>query len=353
MPYKDEVKKREANRRAQKKRRSSPESKEKVQRTEWLRHKNSRAARNRKNESYNRKSGYLERPKGKRARPTINVPEEDKALLQSLGSANNRYIYFSQECEFTWNEFEAEIKRLFPDVASNLLQEEWRPHTSHGRKWQFWSDKNGDPCFVVSRNNGIGLDDLHKLTAEFKGYIAAHSKRSPILRSEDGWDGADIRALSDQLEELEAGDSREFIQTAIKLRRGQSAFRQRVLRKHGGKCLITGCNVKDVLEAAHIKSYRGPRDHNIKNALLLRADLHTLFDLNLVAVNPQTLRVHIHPSLKGSNYAEFHGAPLRVPQGFSFIDSALEGRWIQFQECINRLPKGSKSERVVVADTAR
>lgn len=352
MPYKDEVKQRESNRRAQKKRRDNPESKEDFRRQEWLRHKKSRAARNRKSESYNRKAGHLPRLKGKKARPRINVPEGDVAMLQSIGSANDRYIYFSQECEFTWTGFEEVVKRLLPDIASNVLQAESMPHTSHGRKWQFWSNNNGNPCFVVSRNNGVGLDDLHKLTAEFKGYIEAHSNRSPILKAKDGWDGADIRALSEQLEMLEVGDSRELIQTAIKLRRGQSAFRQRVLLKHGGKCLITGCNVKDVLEAAHIKSYRGPRDHNIRNALLLRADLHTLFDLNLVAIHPLTLRVHIHPSLKGSNYAEFHGAPLRVPQGFSFIESALEGRWIQFQECINRLTKGSKSEIVVMADTA-
>ncbi|HBJ83867.1 MAG TPA: hypothetical protein DDZ88_08370 [Verrucomicrobiales bacterium] len=353
MPYKDEVKQRESNRRAQKKRRANPESKEDVRRTEWLRHKKSRATRNRKSESFNRKTGHLPRLKGKRARLRINVPEEKIAVLEPLGPTNKSYIYFSQECEFTWTGFEEVVKRLLPDIASNVLQAESMPHTSHGRKWQFWSNNNGEPCFVVSRNNGIGLDDLHKLTAEFKGYIAAHSNRSPILKAEDGWDGADIRALSEQLEILEAGDSREFIQTSIKLRRGQCAFRQRVLRKHGGKCLITGCNVKDVLEAAHIKSYRGPLDHNIKNALLLRADVHTLYDLNLVAIDPQTLRVHIHPSLTGSSYAEFHVAPLLVPQGFSFIESALEGRWIQFQECINRLKKGAKSEGVVEADTAR
>lgn len=351
MPYKDPEKRKAAQRAAQK--RYAAKNAEKVHQKDWEKHKKAREKRLAQRRERNRALGHKERPKGPLARPSINVPAEERARLLHLGPTNKRYFYFSQECAFTWNEFEAVIKGLVPDMASNLLREPSRPHTSHGRKWQFRANKDGDPCFVVSRNSGIGLDDLSKLTAEFKSYIEAQSSRSPILTSKDGWDGSAIRALSEQLEALEAGDSREFIQTAIKLRRGQSAFRQRVLRQHGGKCLITGCNVKDVLEAAHIKSYRGPRDHNIKNALLLRADLHTLFDLNLVAVNPQTLRVHIHPSLKDSNYAEFHGAPLRVPQGFSFIESALQGRWIQFQECVNRLTKAAKSERVVVADTAR
>ncbi len=342
MPYKDPVKKRESNRRAQKKRRSSPESKEKVRRTEWLRHKNSRAARNLKNQFYNRKSGRLARRKGKRARPSINVPEEDKAILQSLGSANNRYIYFSQECEFTWTGFEDVMKRLLPDIASSLLLQEATQHTSHGKKWQFWPNDNGEPCFVVSRNNGIAMDDLHKLTAEFKGYIAAHNGRFPMINSDDGWDGSDVKALRSNLEELEKGDSREFLQTTIKLRRGQQAFRQLVLSEHGKKCLITGCSVKDVLEAAHIKPYRGLKDHNIKNALLLRADIHTLFDLNLIAIEPRTLCVHLHPSLKDSSYADLHEAPLRVPQDFSFFDSAIEDRWTEFQKSCHQNYGGSK-----------
>lgn len=194
MPYKDPVKRREANRRAQKKRRANPESEEDLKRTEWLRHKNSRAARNRKNESYNRKIGHLPRRKGKNARPRIDVTQDEKAVLKLLGPKNNRYIYFSQDSDFTWSGFVAEIKRLLPDISSQLLLKEAVQHTYHGRKWQFRSNGKGEPYFVVSRNNGISMDDLHKLTAEFKGYIASHSNRFPILNAEDGWRNDEKRA---------------------------------------------------------------------------------------------------------------------------------------------------------------
>jgi len=50
-----------------------------------------------------------------------------------------------------------------------------------------------------------------------------------------------------------------------------------------------------VLEAAHIKPYRGKTDSHLENGLLLRADLHTLFDLNLIGVEPDTLTVRVHP----------------------------------------------------------
>lgn len=39
--------------------------------------------------------------------------------------------------------------------------------------------------------------------------------------------------------------------------------------------------------------------------LLLRSDLHTLFDLDLVGINPDTMTVHIAPALRGTAYEEF------------------------------------------------
>lgn len=47
------------------------------------------------------------------------------------------------------------------------------------------------------------------------------------------------------------------------------------------------------------------------NGLLLRADIHTLFDVHLISVDPQTLKVVTSPLLKGSPYAELEGKTLR------------------------------------------
>ncbi len=54
------------------------------------------------------------------------------------------------------------------------------------------------------------------------------------------------------------------------------------------RCVVTGCTVIAVLEAAHIRPYRRPEDNDVKNGLLLRADIHTLFDLNLLGIEPGT-----------------------------------------------------------------
>src|SRR5882724_5267000 len=52
-------------------------------------------------------------------------------------------------------------------------------------------------------------------------------------------------------------DSRETAFRQIKLRRGQQEFRNALLERYGAICVISGCRILDVIEAAHIRPYRG------------------------------------------------------------------------------------------------
>lgn len=109
-------------------------------------------------------------------------------------------------------------------------------------------------------------------------------------------------------------DARERIYRAIAQRRGQRAFRNALIDAYGGKCAITGCDILDVLEAAHIYPYRGPETNRVANGLLLRSDLHTLFDCGLIAVDPETMLVVVAADLRNSEYGMFAGRRLRTPE---------------------------------------
>ena len=109
-------------------------------------------------------------------------------------------------------------------------------------------------------------------------------------------------------------DERERAIRAIRLRRGQPAFRAALLEAYGKRCAITGCAVEDVLEAAHITPYLGGLTNHVSNGLLLRTDLHTLFDCGLLAIEPTTRTVAIANALKGSSYAKLAGKVLRPPK---------------------------------------
>ncbi|MQV31035.1 DUF3427 domain-containing protein [Sinorhizobium meliloti] len=108
-------------------------------------------------------------------------------------------------------------------------------------------------------------------------------------------------------------DARERIARTIAQRRGQRAFRHALIAAYGGRCAISGCAIPDVLEAAHIVPYRGAATNVINNGLLLRSDLHTLFDCGLIAINSETMTVVISQTLASSEYRRLEGRPLRLP----------------------------------------
>ncbi len=85
------------------------------------------------------------------------------------------------------------------------------------------------------------------------------------------------------------------------------------MEAYGGRCAITGCGVREILDAAHIVAYQGPETNHVRNGLLLRTDIHTLFDLGLLAIDTFTMTVVTDPSLAGSEYASLAGVTLRVP----------------------------------------
>lgn len=125
------------------------------------------------------------------------------------------------------------------------------------------------------------------------------------------------RALGDLLEATGIDvpptvDERDFARRLIAVRRGQQAFRQGLLQAFDGTCCISGSRVEETLEAAHIRPYRGTGSHVAGNGLLLRADLHTLFDLRLVTVQPHGT-VRVAPDLLGSEYEDFDERQIRRP----------------------------------------
>jgi len=118
-------------------------------------------------------------------------------------------------------------------------------------------------------------------------------------------------------------DARLRVMRAIALRRGQPAFRGQLLQAYGRACAISGCDVVEALEAAHIAPYRGEHTHHVTNGLLLRADLHTLFDRRLLAIDGSTWRIVLSASLGGSHYGGLAGQRLRLPADAKHHPSAL------------------------------
>jgi hypothetical protein len=133
-------------------------------------------------------------------------------------------------------------------------------------------------------------------------------------------------------------DGRRRVVAAILQRLGQRQFRRRLLAAYGQRCAITRCSTLWVLEAAHITPYRGVRTNAISNGLLLRADIHTLFDLALISIEPEALKIRVSSRLAGSEYAAFDGRAPSLPRDTVSNPSpaALEEHYSYFPSLIRR-----------------
>lgn len=120
------------------------------------------------------------------------------------------------------------------------------------------------------------------------------SGRRYDLRSGSGqalWDACVARARATTAEVPAAdgsatADPRYGRSRLVAQRLGQEAFRADVLAAYGGACAVTGERTEPVLDAAHIHPYGRGGSHDVSNGILLRRDLHCLFDLGYVTVRP-------------------------------------------------------------------
>jgi hypothetical protein len=82
-----------------------------------------------------------------------------------------------------------------------------------------------------------------------------------------------------------------------KTRLGQQRFRQAMLDRYGETCAFTGPQPPGALEAAHLYLYSKNPEHDVRGGLLLRSDLHALFDRCLITIDPETWTIRVAPDL--------------------------------------------------------
>jgi putative restriction endonuclease len=104
----------------------------------------------------------------------------------------------------------------------------------------------------------------------------------------------------------------------IRPRLGQGGFRLAVTDAYGRACAVTQEHSLPVLEAAHIQPYGKGGTHEVRNGLLLRSDLHRLFDRGYVTVTPER-RFHVSQRLKhdfsnGRSYYPLDGSGIVLPR---------------------------------------
>lgn len=118
------------------------------------------------------------------------------------------------------------------------------------------------------------------------------------------------------------------------VRKGQKAFRNKIIEAFGGKCAITGCDIPQVLQACHIYPYLGEATNHPSNGLLLRSDLHELFDSLLLTVSSKG-RLMLSLALEKSTYSKYENIKLRMQKDnhHDVSKSAMKLHRDQYKSC--------------------
>ena len=151
-------------------------------------------------------------------------------------------------------------------------------------------------------------------TVQGKSYDAASAEGAAIWNEVSMRIARHARVFAPQIQR-EA--ERYGAPTPIRPRLGQGSFRVIVTDAYERRCAVTGERTLPVLEAAHIQPYGLAGEHRIDNGLLLRSDLHTLFDRGYVTVTPD-YRVEVSRRIReefenGRDYYVLQGKPIRLP----------------------------------------
>lgn len=118
---------------------------------------------------------------------------------------------------------------------------------------------------------------------------------------------------------LAAVESKGFGKPQIVLPRlGQGLFRVFLTDYYDKRCSLTGERTLPVLDAAHIKPYTITQKHEVSNGLLMRSDLHRLFDSGYLSINPMNRTIAVSKRIRdefenGKEYYKLEGTSIREP----------------------------------------
>lgn len=219
-----------------------------------------------------------------------------------------------------------------PDGTWSFEYDEQVTESGREHKWDHNSPlinclEDGVPVgVIVGQNNGytvMGLAFVERYDA-VAGTFALHGPANAATEGKGHFDAFASDELSEKDKKrlaklkslaLDGGDERvrRFVEEVRRER--QKQFSRAVFEAYGGHCAISDVGVRTALQAAHVDDYRSRKSQIVQNGILLRADLHLLYDANLLGIKPDTHEIVLADSARVQPYrAMVESMPkLRLP----------------------------------------
>ena len=189
-----------------------------------------------------------------------------------------------------------------------------------------------------------------------KGWCSAALKFFAQFRAAEGYqplfdaaleksdDGLEVSAAANKIDlgkmdgylpddiDVSTKEGKEIL-SAAKRRIGQDQFRNWILKIYGGRCCVTGLDIKEVLRASHIVAWSDDKKNrmNPSNGLCLSATYDAAFDRHLISfdgdyrmVLSKSLKDHCTAEVHKKYFIDFEGRQLTLPSKFLPSKELLE-----------------------------
>lgn len=279
--------------------------------------------------------------------PQIYFIANELGLEIGFSVAIHEADYYDEDIKIRNRQIVPILYRMFPSASSDIVRALSNSLEGDERKWYYGvksrqglkgdfetlgdlvnfikssaaSDKGGGSIYKIIPPSELAKqafnleDEAQKMMALF----------GPLMRSltPSARDAAYLTAQNalneehtgvDQFDPKDSSDGRTFKMQKMANRLGQRKFREALLVAYEGTCAISGSTEVSVLQAAHISPYDGSKTNNVQNGLLLRADIHNLFDLGLIAIEPKTYTIVVSDRVTDSTYKAYNHTKIKLPE---------------------------------------
>ena len=187
-------------------------------------------------------------------------------------------------------------------------------HIEFGRTKKYYERRMSNISYVLKESYNIehlkGLKPLYGVGKNVQNDIIDIIDKNKYLL-----ENSIINKKNNNLKKLpnqEAGNDDITLKRLIsqKIRKGQQKFRNNLLVNYSKKCCISNCNVIDVLEACHIYKFSSSGINHSSNGLLLRRDIHKLFDNGQIKINPSSMKIEVNRTLIDTEYYKFNNSKI-------------------------------------------
>ncbi len=249
-----------------------------------------------------------------------------KSPIRKIGGYGQFVEYQNMGLNDAWNKFGLKNGCVSKIELINRLDNYKAANSSDGRS----VTESEIGCIILT--NSVFYDDdkfldLDNYDISFSKYIVKmkyFSEKDPLeLDSELTSNDFELRPIT--IEKLKRS-------RFVTYRKGQSRFQSIITAAYSNKCCITDETTPELLEAAHIQPYIDLESHHVKNGLLLRIDLHKLYDSGLMYID-EYFKVHISPEVKSKYYQSLNGVTIKLPENKNDYPSiaALQFRKSEFR----------------------